>query len=167
MTGVQTCALPIWLELMPHPEGTPTSSRFLRCELPDSATADAVFALFSSRVSYWLWNVRGDGFHVSKRFVENISTFWGDFPASARATLAVKGKELWAAVSQSPIVSRNAGAWSVAFSPLPYQTLLTEIDAVVSTHLDLPEHFAALLERAAIERIVVSPDEKKRRQLVG
>ena len=54
-----------------------------------------------------------------------------------------------------------------AFSPLPYQTLLTDIDAVVSTHLDLPEDFAALLERTAVERIVVSPDEKKRRQLVG
>jgi len=155
------------LELVPHPEGTPTSSNFLRCESTDSATADAIFALFSSRVSYWLWNVRGDGFHVSKRFVEHISTFWGDFPVSARATLAGKGKELWAAVSHSPIVSRNAGAWSVAFSPLPYQTLLTEIDAIVSTYLELPEDFAALLRRAAVERIVVSPDEKKRRELVG
>jgi hypothetical protein len=155
------------LELLPYPEGTPTSSKFLRCELTDSATADAIFALFSSRVSYWLWNVRGDGFHVSKRFVENISTFWGDFPASARAVLAGKGKELWASVRQSPIVSRNAGAWSVAFSPLPYQTLLTEIDAIVSTHLELPEDFVALLRRAAVERIVVSPDEKKRRELVG
>jgi len=155
------------LELVPRPEGTPTSSNFLRCELTDSVTADAIFGLFSSRVSYWLWNVRGDGFHVSKRFVENISTFWGDFPASARATLAGKGKELWAAVSRSPIVSRNAGAWSVAFSPLPYQTLLTEIDAIVSTHLELPEDFSALLRRAAVERIVVNPDEKKRRELVG
>lgn len=155
------------LELVAHLPGTSTRSSFLRCELTDPATADAVFALLSSRISYWLWNVRGDGFHVSKRYVETVSTYWSEFSSDARTTLARKGGELWAALSISPIISRNSGAWSVAFSPLLHQRLLTAIDRVVAEHLDLPAAFVDFLERAAVERIVVNPAEKKRRQLVS
>jgi hypothetical protein len=135
--------------------------------LADPATADAVFALLSSRISYWLWNVRGDGFHVSRRFVETVATYWSELSSDARTTLARKGGELWDALSTSPIISRNSGAWSVAFSPLQHQRLLTAIDHVVAEHLDLPAAFVSFLERATVERIVVNPAEKKRRQLVG
>lgn len=155
------------LALSTLPQGEPTRSSFLRCELTDPATADSVFAVFSSRVSYWLWNVRGDGFHVSKRFVDTVSQLWGQLSFDTRTQLAQKGKELWEAVLETPIVSRNAGAWSVAFTPLSHQQLLTEIDRIVVLNLELPGSFVDFIERATVERIVVNSAEKKRKQLVG
>lgn len=144
-----------------------TQSNFLRCELPTVEDADAVFALFSSRIAYWLWNVDGDGFHVSRKFVEGISAFWCELGPEVRCKLAVKGRELWNAISETPIVSVNSGAWSMAFSPLRQQGLVTAIDRVIALSLELSPNFVDLLESAIVDRIIVSPTERKRRQLVG
>lgn len=145
----------------------PTRSSFLRCELPTCGDADAVFALFSSRIAYWLWNVDGDGFHVSRKFVDRISSFWSAVGSDVGFQLALRGQELWTAVSAAPIVSVNAGAWSIAFSPLRQQALVTKLDRLLALSLRLPPDFVEFLEDATVDRIVVSPNEHRRRQLVG
>lgn len=155
------------MRLSPLPMGTPTRSSFLRCELADSLTADSLFALFSSRVSYWLWNVEGDGFHVSKRFVDLIASLWDGLSQDGRERLAELGRALWHAVSAAPIVSRNAGAWSVAFTPVPHRQFLAGIDRIVTSDLGMSVSFADFIERAALAKIVVDPAEGKRRQLVS
>lgn len=155
------------LQLSSIPPGAATRSSFLRCELVDSSAADSVFALFSSRVSYWLWNVEGDGFHVSKRFIDFIASLWNTLSQCGLAQLSERGLALWEAISSAPIVSRNAGAWSVAFSPVPHRAIVAEIDHIVTSDLGMSDTFADLIERAALARIVVDPAEKKRRQLVS
>ena len=34
--------------------------------------AEVVFAILSSRLTYWLWHVEGDGFHVGAWFVKQL-----------------------------------------------------------------------------------------------
>lgn len=145
----------------------PTQSHFAVVGAATTSEADALFAVFSSRISYWLWTVDGDGFHVSRRFVERVSAFWRTLDADARSQLAVFGAELWDAVASAPTVSVNAGAWSLAFSPLRQQVALTRIDRVLGASLGLPESFVDFLEGATTDRIVVSPSEERRRLLVG
>ncbi|MGE3844899.1 MAG: N-6 DNA methylase [Vicinamibacterales bacterium] len=145
----------------------PTQSSFAVVGGATKTDADALFAVFSSRIAYWLWTVDGDGFHVSRRFVERVSAFWHTLDAEARSQLAGFGAELWDALANAPTVSVNAGAWSLAFSPLRQQVTQTRIDRVLGTSLGLPEGFVDFLEGATFDRIVVNPSEERRRLLVG
>ncbi|MCC6984510.1 MAG: N-6 DNA methylase [Bauldia sp.] len=145
----------------------PTQSSFAVVGAATKSDADSLFAVLSSRIVYWLWTVDGDGFHVSRRFVERVSTFWRALDTEARSELACLGAELWDALAAAPTISVNAGAWSLAFSPLRQQGAQTQIDRVLATGLGLPEYFVGFLEGATIERIIISPSEERRRLLVG
>jgi hypothetical protein len=147
--------------------GSPTKSNFLRWEARDPSTADAFFAVMASRISFWLWTVEGDGFHVSHRFVRRVANCWASVGLVARNELSTIGNKLWASMVKTPIVSRNGGSWSVAFSPLAHQALLTEADRIVAKALNIPPQFVEFLERASINRIVVDAAEIKRKRLVG
>jgi hypothetical protein len=104
---------------------------------------------------------------VSKRFVDLVSSLLNSLSQGGRAQLSEQGQALWEAVSKAPILSRNGGVWSVAFTPVPHRALLAEIDRIVISDLGISESFAGFIERAALARIVVDPTEKKRRELVG
>ena len=41
-------------------------------EFAQEETAELAFAVLSSRLTFWLWHVLGDGFHVAAWFVQNL-----------------------------------------------------------------------------------------------
>lgn len=78
----------------------------------DEREADALYAVMCSRLTYWLWRVYGDGFHVSGWLFDQVPA-WGD---SGQVTeLAKLGSELWTRRSERPNRSLNGGKVTVSF----------------------------------------------------
>jgi hypothetical protein len=100
-------------------------------------------AILSSRITYWLWRVEGDGFHLSQQFVLAL-------PFSVLAfqeDLAPLGHELWRRMLQSPVKSVNKRRETVSYSPLPATDVVSSIDMTILTQLGLPGAFSEHLER--------------------
>ncbi len=111
---------------------------FIVLSCPDATTSDALYALLSSRVALWLWQVYGDGFHVGRNLLRVLpAPPPGD--TEAVAALGKLGAELWEQVSAVPVVSRNGGRRSVAYPPDPTSALLDELDRHVLTLVGLSD----------------------------
>lgn len=93
--------------------------------------AQAVYALLSSRVIYWLWRTEGDAFHVPTGFLANLPFDISAISANALADLAALGSAAWAVARATPIISVNKGRTTVAFSPYRDADLLDRIDEAV------------------------------------
>jgi hypothetical protein len=113
---------------------------------PSAEVARQVFAFLSSRLAFWWWHVHGDGFHVSKHVIEAMP-IGGMLDCKEYATpLGKMGASLWGEISNSPVISRNRGKTSVAFSAAS-SSLRGEIDKLLIEALDLPFEFSYELER--------------------
>jgi hypothetical protein len=107
--------------------GHDSQNPFLVLSCPDAATSDAIYALLSSRVALWLWQVYGDGFHVGHSLLRVLpAPPPGD--SEAVAALGKLGAELWEQVTATPVVSLNGGRKTVAYPPDPSSALLEELD---------------------------------------
>jgi hypothetical protein len=82
-------------------------------------------ALLTSRIAFWLWRVEGDGFHVTRQFLEGLPLF--DIVGSDDGTLARLGEAIWEGLRQDILVSNNGGKKTLAFRPT---TISRERDAV-------------------------------------
>jgi hypothetical protein len=109
--------------------------------------ADLVFAIVSSRLVYWLWRVKADGFHLNRTFIDRVPISPGQFPTAVREELAHLGKSLWAEIIKHPIVSINSGQESIGYSPYRGGELLDQIDALLVDSLELPQKFATHLNQ--------------------
>src|SRR6185437_16987467 len=56
--------------LKPAGEMSTNTIYAMHCRL--SSDAQALFALLSSRVAFWLWHTLGDGFHITSAFLEDF-----------------------------------------------------------------------------------------------
>ena len=131
----------------------------LAAETPEQA--DAVFAVLSSRLIYWLWRVEGDGFHLPKRFVMRAPVSLGSICQSELRALAGHGRRLWAEVTKHPIKSVNSGKVSLSYSPHRGRgpEIVTAIDELVVTALGLPVNFAQELNGYVRDTVVARRDQ--------
>jgi hypothetical protein len=97
------------------------------------AEADAVFALFTSHLAYWLWLVEGDGFHVSRRFLENFPLDISALPSRTSVQLAEVGTRYWGRALGSPKIKANAGRAVARFA---FEECLQEMDEATSVLCD-------------------------------
>ena len=123
--------------------------------------ANLAFAIFSSRLTFWLWHTKGDGFHVGGRFLKRLPFNSDSFDDGARQSLERLGRELWASLQEHRIVSVNRGRQTVAYRPLPCRER-DEIDRVLVRAAKLPVAFADTL-RSFVEKVVVVDDDDTRR----
>lgn len=131
---------------LPLPDRAPSSTNKVHAlEFVDSCTANAAFAVLSSRLSFWLWRVYGDGFHVTRRFLSRLP-----FPSQpprkgGPGSLSTLGSEMWQELQQQQVVSVNGGRQSIAYRPCSDSSPRDQIDKVLIGRLGLPENFAAFL----------------------
>lgn len=114
--------LPDLKELRRH--GHDASTKFIALALPSTRLQMATYAIATSRVAHFLWRVEGDGFHVTRRFLQSLPRPDSDGEVDALARL---GEEMWRVAAETPIRSRNAGRTSVSFPGLP-QEVVDKVD---------------------------------------
>ncbi|HEU4677916.1 MAG TPA: N-6 DNA methylase [Terrimicrobiaceae bacterium] len=98
----------------------------------DAPSADAAYAVISSRLALWLWRVAGDGFHVNKSFLLNLPVQLGQVEPTLLEVLAALGRQVWVESSARRITAVNRGRKTVAFPPLADELVLSKLDRVVT-----------------------------------
>ncbi len=107
-------------------EGHSSESDYLVLQFASREHAAAGYAILSSRLAMWVWQATGDGFHVSKRFVENLAVPSDN--ATEFQTLASLGERLWAEAVRRPVKSVNRGKVTVAFPPSSHEQIVRSVD---------------------------------------
>lgn len=129
----------------------------------DDQDADAVFALCSSRLAYWLWRVEGDGFHVGRGFIFSLPTPFKEMSRSQHTELGELGRKIWGEMQRNPVFSVNKGVRSISFSPRESHATLSLIDEFLASVLHLPEEFPPFLvdfvQRTVVAGRSAEPDE--------
>jgi hypothetical protein len=98
--------------------GHTSESNLTAMHFPTPQVADAAFAVIASRLTFWLWNVKSDGFHVTRTFLRDLPFDLHRLGERERCELAEAGRHLWSTMRESPVISINKGRTTVAFSPL-------------------------------------------------
>ncbi len=94
-------------------------------------SAPAIYAVLNSRLTYWLWRVFSDGFHLTNQFIYNLP-FGKQFVENIdELKLSKLGLKLWNEAKEEPILTKNAGIESISYCPLRSVDVLNEIDQIV------------------------------------
>ena len=116
-----------------------------------------LFALLSSRIAFWLWHTLGDGFHVTRTFLEEVPVGEAHVSAADRAALAELGTALWREVRLRPILSSNRGRQSLGFSAARSPDLQQRIDQIIMDAAALPAAFASDLDQFIQSVVTANP----------
>jgi len=143
-------------------EMTLSESPVHRLEFKSEPEARVAFAILSSRLSFWLWHVLGDGFHVAGWLFNEIPFGRNSFAASDFESLATLGDALWQKLQGHRFTSLNARRLTVGFRPLACHQERDEIDAVLVRAAGLVDGFAAELRTFVQRNAVVDSDDKRR-----
>jgi hypothetical protein len=108
----------------------------------DEEEAFELYAILASRLCFWLWHVQGDGFHVSKAFLDSLPLGMVRRKAE-REILSSAGRLAWSVTRARPIVSCNKGRYSLAYSLSA--DIKDALDRVVLDALGLDDGLAAEL----------------------
>ena len=120
------------------------------------------FALLCSRISFWLWRVNEDGFHVSRSFLLGLPFNDRTFDKTERDALTQLGTRLWDSVQSHQIISINGGRQTVAYRPDTGEEIRDEIDALVLDAIGVGPSFGEYLRE--FTRTVVTVDAPNGRQ---
>ena len=121
------------------------------------ADAPVLFALLSSRIAFWLWHTLGDGFHVTRKFLEDVPLAAAQVSAADRAALTELGTALWREVRTRPVLSSNRGRQSLGFSAGRNPELQRRIDRIIMDAAALPAAFAIDLDRFVESVVAANP----------
>lgn len=119
----------------------PTASPLTALTLPSVDAADTVFAVLSSRITYWLWRVETDVFHVPTGWIKALPYLPSTYDNHRQGTLARLGRMLWETIEGHPVQSLNGGRSTVSYCPHAAPDLLDQIDAEVIAEFGLPQAF--------------------------
>ena len=122
----------------------PTSLKRIRCLSEDYAWF--TFGVLSSRLAYWLWRVSGDGFHLTRRFLESIPVHPSHFSENGFAEVCELASDLWSEMERRQTFATNSGVTTANFSPVGSEALLAKLDCRLTMEMSLPRDFAAHLE---------------------
>lgn len=109
--------------------------------------AFAAFAVLSSHLAYWWWRSHGDGFHVSRRFLEELPFGVETVTDETGIRLTDAGRALWGAMRERPIMSLNRGRTSLAYTPNGHDDLRRQADEVLAEIAGLRPAFVDELQR--------------------
>lgn len=144
----------------------PLSENTVHClEFAGDEGAELAFAVLSSRLTYWLWHVEGDGFHVGGWFLRQLPFGRDSFTPDQAAALRACGRQMWEALQAHRIVSVNKGKQTVAYRPLALEGLRDAIDGVLIDAAKLPQRFRQALKAFVIGAVVVDDTDARRRHL--
>jgi N-6 DNA Methylase len=141
--------------------GHTSASGLTALVFPRADLADAALAVVASRITFWLWRVEGDGFHVTRSFLRDLPFAIHFLPDDKLAELAAAGRDLWNAMRRDPVVSVNKGRRTVAFSALVAADRLDQVDSSLAHVFGLENELAAHSVRAWHENLIVVDFERR------
>jgi hypothetical protein len=137
----------------------------IRCA--SSADTFAIFAILSSHLAYWWWHTQGDGFHVSGRFIANLPFGLDALGGREAAKLRECGGELWSTIKSLPIVSRNGGRTSLAYSPNGHDRIRRRADEALGAIAGLSTAFVDELQQFTARSISATLHETTNAEVEG
>ena len=120
----------------------PTTSPLSELTLGTPEEADAVYAVLSSRLFFWLWRVECDAFHVPIGWLQDVPMLGALRDSLALSQLAEIGQSLWDEVVKHPVISLNGGKTTLSYCPHARPDLLDLIDRTLLEAIGLPISFA-------------------------
>jgi hypothetical protein len=144
---------------------TMSQSAVARLRFSDEETAQMVFAILSSRIVFWWWHVHGDGFHVPRRFLEEVPFDNGSFTREQRKHLSTMGASLWPQLQLHRVVSVNGGRHTIAYRPVACDEAREAIDRILVSVAGIQESFSEVLGRFVRDVVVVDDNDDRRAQL--
>lgn len=130
-----------------------SGSKFNALTFMSQLEADFAFAVASSHITYWLWRVECDGFHLTRHFLLNLPFHTKSFPDSSVQRLCHFSHLLWNNLKATPIQKRNAGILTLNYSPYESQPFIEEIDKIIIETYNLPNTFLLTLRQFVVETI--------------
>ncbi|WP_157368515.1 Eco57I restriction-modification methylase domain-containing protein [Zavarzinella formosa] len=144
----------------------PLSENTVHClQFASDDHAEMAFAILSSRLTYWLWHVEGDGFHVGGGFIQNLPFGRHSFKADQAEELRRCGRQMWEALQGHRIVSINKGKQTVAYRPLALEKERDAIDELLIDAAKIPKRFKQTLKSFVIDAVVVDDTDARRSHL--
>lgn len=132
---------------------------------PDRDSLLAAYAVFSSRLCFWLWRAEGDGFHLNREFL-NKSPLWLAIESSSlRADLAGCGAALWESSKSIAVRSVNAGRVTYAFPSSFDSPEAKMVEHLLLVKFGIDHEFSEELNRIVVS--TVSIDGRRRSRAVG
>jgi len=129
--------------------------------------ADAAYAVLASRLTFWLWRVEGDAFHVQRSFLTDLPFALGSLDERALGDLAAAGRALWESASAQPITAVNKGRRTVAFSSAAARSELRAADDAVAAAFGVrDEHVAVSLDGWHRRLVVVDEGDARRNPML-
>lgn len=112
-----------------------------------SNEADWAYAVVVSTLTYWLWRVEGDGFHVPNTWLRTLPfTYTG---TASQVAIGRLGREAWRASLLRPVTVTNRGKRTTSYAPP--DVLVESIDVALITELslggDTTEHLTQYRQR--------------------
>lgn len=132
--------------------GLPPSVHALVC--PTSNDAAFVFACLNSRLTYWLWRIEGDGFHVTYDFIKRLPFNPSILPHDHYMSIIDLAARLWSEMQLYSVNSVNAGRTRTSYYPYSCQASLDSIDSFLLKSLEIPTEFLSFLEKFVAETII-------------
>jgi hypothetical protein len=149
--------------LLPEEQGMILTESSVHClEFKNEPDARVAFAILSSRLSFWLWHVLGDGFHVAGWLFNKIPFGRRSFTTGEFESLAMLGDTLWQKLQSHRFTSLNAGRLTVGFRPLACHRERDEIDVILARSASLADAFVAELRAFVQRNAVVDSDDGRR-----
>ena len=121
-----------------------------------------IYALLNSRITYWLWRLWSDGFHLTNQFINNLPFGFAFFEKLNMDNLESLGLVLWRNAQKEVTMTRNAGAISYSYCPLSFSELLDQIDEVIVNYYGLPHTTVSYL-KSNINQLIVAGRENESR----
>jgi len=113
-------------------------------------------------LSFWLWHVLGDGFHVGGWLFNEIPLSKQSFEETDYDTLALLGSRFWERLQEHRFISLNGGKLTVGFRPLACNEELDGIDELLIRTLRLPDNFGDELRLFVRNNAVVDTKDHRR-----
>lgn len=123
-----------------------SSSPLNRISFADHEMAMAAIAIMFSRLSFWLWHVEGDGFHVTAEFIKRLPLWAALLNKPVRAKLAELGALYWASAKKQRVDSVNGGKQTSSFHTGYRHPLFGEVDALLLDALGSPMKTPSFLD---------------------
>ena len=143
---------------VPPPRAPWSTSKILHLRFGTDQEATRAFAILSSRITYWLWHVTGDGFHVTQVFVTRLpinDTFLSD---ASKRELSRLGNQLWEELQGSQSTSINGGRQTIAYRPDASHRVRDEIDSLLLGALGVDPSFGEYLRDFTTAAVAASKE---------
>jgi hypothetical protein len=137
-----------------------TSIQTLYCK--DEQDAWFVFACLISRLTYWLWRVEGDGFHVTKDFIYRLPFHPSALSKDNLKRLIFSAQRMWDRMLLNPVVSVNKGRQTISYYPFSCVEELKSIDSVLLDGFGLSESCISFLIKYVTNNIIAGRHDEIR-----